>query len=169
MSAGAELHTNFSLSASGEFLGLFGPNNVVQNELNPYTAGSTITVSATTMVRARAYETGYTASVVDSQTFIDFDTTVSGANGSAAAFSNNLGIVVIDTFGQALNDSTDILAAAAFIPATGGTSPVPASTPRSAAARPRRRPTRRCETSRSGTCWASTNGPTATTIFPATG
>jgi hypothetical protein len=200
----AELHTNFSLSASGEFLGLFGPNNVVQNELNPYpvqtqdisyglsdsnnpdsawgyfgtptpgqpnaptaaeavfstpsqdfsgsisttlssptpgekiyyttngsapssstgtlyTAGATIIVSKTEMVRAVVYATGYTSSVVDSETYIDFDTTVSSGNGSAAAFSNNIGIVVIDTFGQALNDSTDILAAATFIPATNGT------------------------------------------------
>ena len=191
----AELHTNFSLSAAGEYLGLIGQNDIPQFQYSPtypvqnanisyglsdsdnpgsaleyfgtptpgapnaptaqevvfsqagetfygsvtltltdttpgeqirYTTNSTtpttsstlytgpITVGSTEAVYARAFASGYTASVVDSQTYIALAANV-------ATFTNNLGVIIIDTYGKTINDTTDILAGATFIPATNGT------------------------------------------------
>ena len=72
-----------------------------------------ISVSTTTVVRARAFAAGFFDSPIVSRSYIAVDASVT-------TFESNLPIVVIDTFNTALNDTTLVPAAATFIDTAAG-------------------------------------------------
>lgn len=71
-----------------------------------------ITLSSTTMLRTRVFASGYNASPVVGNSYVRVDTTT-------ANFNTNLGLVIVDTHGAALNDTTYVLGSGAFIDNVG--------------------------------------------------
>jgi hypothetical protein len=81
-----------------------------------------VTVSASSLIRARAYETGRAPSAVTSESYIMIDASLTNFQDSGGAFNTNLPIAVFDSFGDASVQSNDRLlipVASAFIDTSG--------------------------------------------------
>jgi hypothetical protein len=72
-----------------------------------------LNLTRTTVIRSLVQAAGYTDSPINSQSYVAVDSSLS-------AFSSNIPIVVLDTFGIPLNQTTNVPAAATFIDAPGG-------------------------------------------------
>ncbi|MES2709724.1 MAG: CotH kinase family protein [Verrucomicrobiota bacterium] len=84
-------------------------------ELSPvYSAPFNIT--ATTTVRARVFEPGKLPGPVNSRTFLKLDPTLTNYNGSGQVFSSPLPVIIFDSFGVAVDGTTDPAAARPFRP-----------------------------------------------------
>lgn len=86
-----------------------------------YTAPINLTQS--TPIRAIATAAGYTSSPIAGQTYERVDSTVTSVQNA------NLPIIIIDTYGVTMNDTTHIAASATFMDTTSGSTDLLAGTP----------------------------------------
>ena len=84
-------------------------------EISPIYSGP-LGIAATTTVRARVFEPGRLPGPVSSRTFLKLDATMTNYNGSGQVFSSNLPVIVFDSFGVAVESTTDPAAARPFRP-----------------------------------------------------
>lgn len=91
---------------------------------NGFTYSGPITLTNTTVVRAKVYKSGYASGAVTSREYFELDTSV-------ADFDSNLPVVLLDTFGGSLG-GTNLTPIAAYLvdvdPLTGRASPLNGAT-----------------------------------------
>ncbi len=84
-----------------------------------------LSLTNTTMLRTIVSAPGYGLSAVTSQSYIALNSTASTSatlgSASVSTFTSNLPIVMIDTFGTTISDTTDNAASFSFIDTTNGT------------------------------------------------
>ena len=66
-----------------------------------------LTITASTTVRARVFQSGRLPGPVVSRTFLKLDPTLTNYNGTGQIFSSNLPVIVFDSFGVAVDSTTD--------------------------------------------------------------
>ena len=87
----------------------------IPTEISPvYSAPFSITASTT--IRARIFMPGRLPGPVSSRTFLKLDTSLTKYNGSGSVFSSNLPVLVMDSFGVAVDSTTDPGGARPFRP-----------------------------------------------------
>ena len=87
----------------------------IPTEISPiYTAPFSITASTT--IRARVFMPGRLPGPVSSRTFLKLDTSLTNYNSSGSVFSSNLPVLVMDSFGVAVDSTTDPGGARPFRP-----------------------------------------------------
>lgn len=106
---GGLFSTAFTLSIQEPLLAgsvvRYTTNNTPPTETSPiYT--TPISVSATTTVRARVFSPGRLPGAISSRTFLALDSTLTNYHGSGQAFSSNLPIIVMDSYGVPIDSYT---------------------------------------------------------------
>ena len=110
-------------------------NQTLPTEISPaYLTPFSLTASTT--VRARVFQPGRLPGPVSSRTFLKLDSSLTNYNGTGQPFSSNLPVVVLDSFGVAIDGTTDPGGARPFRPGYSVTIAPEAATGRTSLAGP---------------------------------